>query len=113
MKLGGIFIGATALALSSAARAADDEPICADRPGKATPTCTVAPGKTQVEVGLVDWSHDRADGASSESLTVGDTAVKFGLTDRLHIEFDLTPFANVRGWLGRFAALPGHAPLEA
>jgi glutathione S-transferase len=28
-------------------------------------------------------------------------------------EFDLTPFADVRGWLGRVAALPGHVPLEA
>jgi glutathione S-transferase len=28
-------------------------------------------------------------------------------------EFDLQPYANVRAWLDRFAALPGHVPLAA
>ena len=93
MRLGGaLFL----LLLLAAAPAAAEDPICADRPGKATPTCTVPPGKTQVEIGLVDWSHDRSGGVRSESLTIGDTAVKFGVTDRLHIEFDLTPFTKAR-----------------
>jgi len=90
------FIGLFLLCFASAAAAAEEDPICADRPGKATPTCTVAPGRTQVEIGLVDWSHDSSAGIRSESFTVGDTAVKFGLTDRLHIEFDLTPFVHAR-----------------
>jgi hypothetical protein len=81
--------------LAAAPAVAEDE-ICADRPGKANPTCTVPPGKVQVETALVDWTHDRSGGVRSDSFTVGDTAVKFALTDRLHIEFDLTPFVHAR-----------------
>lgn len=83
------------LTTGAAARAADDEPMCADRPGKANPSCTVPAGDVQIETGFVDWSHDRSDGARTDELTAGDTAIKFGLTDRLHIEFDVTPFDQV------------------
>ena len=75
MKLGGAFIAAAALVLSSSAYAAGEQPICADRPGKATPTCTVPKGMVQVETGLVDWTSDELD--------IGQTAVKVGVTDRL------------------------------
>jgi hypothetical protein len=81
-------MGAAALALSSAALAADENPICADRPGKATPTCTVPEGMVQVETGLVDWTRDELD--------VGATAVKFGVTERLHLELDPPAYVDVR-----------------
>ena len=97
-----IFLALLFLSASPAARAADDEPICADRPGKANPTCTVPPGKVQLETGLIDWTHDRSGGVRSDSLTIGDSAIKLGLTDRLHIEFDITPYSEVRE---RFAGL--------
>ena len=90
MRLGGVLVAAIALPIASAAWA-DEAPICADRPGKANPTCTVPPGNVQLETGLVDWAQDR----SGDQLTVGDTAITFGLTDRLHVEFDLTPYAQV------------------
>jgi len=81
--------------LLTAAPAAAEDPICADRPGKATPTCTVPAGKLQVETGIVDWLHDRSGHASSDTFSIGQSAVKFGLTDRLHLELDLTPFTQV------------------
>jgi hypothetical protein len=83
-----MFIAAAALALSSAASAADEGPICADRPGKATPTCTVPAGMVQVETGLVDWSDDETD--------LGGAALKVGVSDRLHLELDLPAFVDVR-----------------
>jgi hypothetical protein len=89
-----LFSALVLLCLGSAARAAD-EPICADRPGKATPTCTVPPGVAQVETSLVDWSHDDSDGVRTDALALGDTDVKVGLTDRLHLEFDLPPYVDV------------------
>jgi hypothetical protein len=77
------------LAMSSAALAADDDaPICADRPGKATPTCTVPKGMVQVETGLVDWTRDELD--------IGQTALKAGITDWLHLELDLPAYVDVR-----------------
>jgi hypothetical protein len=37
------------LLCAGSAAAADEQPICADRPGKATGTCTVPAGHWQVE----------------------------------------------------------------
>ena len=42
------------LCVSGAAYAADEPPICADRPGKATSTCAVPAGHWQIETGLAD-----------------------------------------------------------
>lgn len=85
-------IGA-ASALSSAAFAAGEDPICADRPGKATPTCTVPAGMVQIETGLVDWSRDHR----VDALELGGTALKYGLADRLHLELDLPAITRVAG----------------
>lgn len=95
MRGGTYLAGAILLSVGRAALAADDEPICADRPGKATPTCTVPAGMVQVETGLADWSHDRSGGVRTDALTVGASAVKYGVTDRFHVEVDLTPYTEV------------------
>lgn len=79
------------------AHAADDEPsICADRPGKANPTCTVPTGRVQVETGLVDWTHDRDSGVRTDLLSVAATAIKYGLTDRWQVEVDVAPYNALR-----------------
>lgn len=98
VPMGGILrtmIAAAALGAASAATA-DDAPICADRPGKANPTCTVPMGMVQIETGLVDWTHDEADGVSVDGLVLGATAFKYGLTDRWHVELDVTPYVGAR-----------------
>jgi hypothetical protein len=81
-----------ALAASAAAAQPPEAPICADRPGKATGTCTVAPGHVQAEVGLVSWSrHD--DGTSRETaLSLGETVVKIGVTERSNLGIGLSPY---------------------
>ena len=55
------------LGVASAARAADD-PICAARPGKSTPACTVPAGHWQVETGLADWTLQKGGGERDTSL---------------------------------------------
>jgi hypothetical protein len=85
-----VALAAIGLAASRAAMAADS-PICADRPGKANPTCTVPAGRLQVESGLIDWSRDESGGVASDSLAIGSTAFKYGLNGRWHIELDLAP----------------------
>jgi len=74
-----------------AARAAAD-PICAARPGKSTPACTVPAGHWQVEAGLADWGVQKGDGERDTFLTIGETTFKYGLTDRSDIEVDVTPW---------------------
>ena len=80
----------------STATAADTEPICADRPGKATSTCTVPAGRWQIETGLADWAlledgEDRATG-----LAIGETTIKYGVTDRSNVEVDVSPWQRVK-----------------
>jgi hypothetical protein len=93
---GAYFIRAAVLAWTSAVAAADQPPICADRPGKATPTCTVPARMVQIETGLVDWTRDRSDGVTSDALSFGSTAFKYGLSDRWHMEVGVTPYSRLR-----------------
>jgi hypothetical protein len=74
-----------------AARAAAD-PICAARPGKSTPACTVPAGHFQLEAGLADWSLQKSGGERDRALIIGETTFKYGLTERSDIEVDVTPW---------------------
>lgn len=83
-----LFLAATA--------AADLPPICADRPAKATGTCTVPRGSVQVETGLVDWSLAKADGVRSDLLVIGSSVLKLGVSSRSDVEVGFTPYARLR-----------------
>ena len=89
-------MAATALLAASTAAAAADAPICPDRPGKGTGTCTVPAGHWQVEAGLVDRAHDSSGGAHSDFTTFGSSLIKYGLSDRADIELGITPLETFR-----------------
>src|SRR5205085_9851365 len=93
------FSMATAVLISSSAALAQEAPICADRPGKSTPTCTVPTGHFQLEAGLADWSLQKSGGERDTSLAIGETVIKYGLTDHSDIQLDVTPWqrATSRG----------------
>jgi hypothetical protein len=74
------------------AAAADEQPICPTRPGKATAVCTVPAGHWQIETGLADWSLQNNDGERDTSLVIGQTTVKYGLSDRSDVELTITPW---------------------
>jgi hypothetical protein len=82
---------------ATAAGAADEEPICADRPGKATSACTVPAGHWQVETGLADWTLQKDGGERETSLVIGETTVKYGLTSASDFEVDVTPWERADG----------------
>jgi hypothetical protein len=88
----GALLAAILAGASSAGEAADQSPICAARPGKSTPTCTVPAGHFQIETGLADWSLSKDSGLRITSLVIGETTFKYGLTDRSDIEVDVTPW---------------------
>jgi hypothetical protein len=86
-------VGAMLVAASSpAVSVADQQPICANRPGKSTPTCTVPIDRFQVEIGLADWSLQKSGGDRDTSLVIGETNFLYGLTDHSDIEVDVTPW---------------------
>ena len=96
---GRIYIAAALLLAAGRAAAADEPPICADRPGKANPTCTVPAGMVQIETGLADWTNDSSDGVTTDAVSIGATAFKYGLSDRWNVELDIAPYnwQRVRG----------------
>jgi hypothetical protein len=81
-----------AMLWASAAAAADEPPICADRPGKATSTCTVPLGDWQFETGLMDWTRQNSAGERDTSLALGETTIKYGVSRSSDIEVDVTPW---------------------
>ena len=87
-----LVVAAIAAASASAAAAAGEQPICADRPGKSSQACTVPAGHFQFESSLADWTLDRHGGERDTALAIGETGFKFGLTDRSHIDIDITPW---------------------
>ena len=68
--------------------------ICADRPGKGSATCTAPAGHLQFETGLADWSLTKSGETRKGDLKLGATSVKYGLTDRLHVEVAFTPLVR-------------------
>ena len=83
--------------LLTAAAAAPDLTICADRPAKANGTCTVPAGHWQLEVSGVDWARTE-DGASRTDVTsFGQSFIKLGLTDNSDMELITPAYVRVRG----------------
>lgn len=88
-------IGAAFLAASTAAAAADEQPICPDRPSKSTGPCTVPQGKWQIETGLIDWTHDSSDRVRTDAVAWGNTAIKYGISGNADLELWLTPLETL------------------
>ena len=86
--------------LCSAAANADDLTICADRPGKATATCTVPARHWQLETGLADWSLQKSDSERDTSLAIGESTIKLGLSDSSNVEVDVTPWQRATSSVG-------------
>lgn len=93
-------IAAMLLGGSSAAAAADEQPICATRPGKSTAPCTVPAGRFQLETGIADWSLQKSAGERDTALVLGETSFKYGLTDRSDVEIDVTPWQRASSRVG-------------
>ena len=89
-------IAALLICTSSAAAAADEHPICPDRPSKANGTCTVPAGHFQLETGLVDWTHDQSGGVRTDLTLWASSVIKYGLSSRADMELGFTPYETLR-----------------
>lgn len=94
--------GALAMALAWAGTVAAQEPreFCPDRPGLGTPACTIDAGRFAVELGLLDWTMDRAGGDRFEAWTIGDLLVRYGLDDRTEVQLGWSAFGRVETRIG-------------
>lgn len=90
-----LFAAALALAMAAPSFAGSiKDDICTDRPGKGSATCAAPKGHWQFETGLADWSVTKSKGTRSTDLSLGQTSIKYGLTDHLHVEVEFTPLVR-------------------
>ena len=88
-------ITACAFALPAAAQA-EDRAYCPTRPGLGTTPCTIAPGHLSLETALTDWSLSQDSTQRSDTVLIGDSFVRVGLTDAIEAQVGWTPFGHVR-----------------
>lgn len=62
---------------------AEERDFCADRPGKATPSCTIDSGHFQIEAGLFDYAHSRDSDTIEDDEGTGDLLLRYGVDDNL------------------------------
>ncbi|WP_454883778.1 transporter [Sphingomonas oryzagri] len=73
----GLLIG-----LTEAAHA-EERDLCIDRPGKATPSCTLDAGHFQIEAGLFDYAHSRDSETVEDDYSTSDLLLVYGVNDSL------------------------------
>jgi len=84
------------LMLIPAAAQAEDRAYCPTRPGLGTTPCTIAPGHVSVETALTDWTLSRDSTQRSDTVLIGDSFVRVGLTDAIEAQIGWTPYGHVR-----------------
>ncbi|MEN2785676.1 transporter [Sphingomonas qilianensis] len=82
-------------AIAAPALAAARE-YCPSRGGLGTTPCTMSPGKVSVETALIGWTRDDTSDGREDTILLGDTQARFGVTDRLELQAGWTPFGHVR-----------------
>jgi hypothetical protein len=78
--------------------AAQDKPrdYCPARPGLGSPACTIDAGRVSVETSLVDWTLDPQRGDRTDTVLIGDTLVRIGVTGTVEAQIGWTPVGFVR-----------------
>ena len=84
------------LMLIPAAARAEDRAYCPTRPGLGTTPCTIAPGHVSVETALTDWTLSQDSTQRSDTVLIGDSFVRVGLTEAIEAQVGWTPYGHVR-----------------
>ena len=82
--------------LASPAMAAELRDYCPERPGLNTPACTIDAGHVSIETGLAGWTRDSNAATRTDTLLIGDTLVRVGLTDAIEARLGWTPLGIER-----------------
>ena len=77
-----------------AAAAAQERDYCPERPGIDTPACTMAPGRVSIETSLADWTRDDTPDMRSDTVLIGDTLIRVGVSDTVEARIGWTPFGH-------------------
>ena len=88
-------IGVAAV-LVAAPAAAQQRDYCPERPGLDTPACIVDRGRVSVETSVIDWTLDRQPDSRTDTITIGETLVRVGVSDRMELRASWEPFGHER-----------------
>jgi len=69
--------------------------LCTDRPTKSTGPCTVDAGRWQLESDIYNYTLARGGGVRTTTELFTNPTLKLGLTDRLDVEFNISPYERV------------------
>ena len=96
LPISAIVLGVAAAMLAPGVARADDRDFCADRPGRGTPACTLAPGQAMIEVGVVAWDHDADAQSINDVFNLADTLVRVGVTNNTELQIGLVAASHAR-----------------
>jgi opacity protein-like surface antigen len=91
-----LLLAVLALAVLPTVASAQEQDYCPERPGLNTPPCVMAPGRVSVETSIADWTLDQSGSERSDTVLIGQTAVRIGLSERLEAQVGFTPFGHSR-----------------
>lgn len=77
-----------------------DRDYCPARPGLGSPACTMSPGRVSIETSLGDWTLDKQPGERTDTVLIGDTQLRIGLSDSVEAQIGWTPVGFVRDRTG-------------
>lgn len=80
--------------LCVAPAAAQNRSFCADRPSRGTPACTLAAGEAIIEVTAVSFDISYDPIARNETLTVGDTLLRFGIDEATEVQLGIAALVD-------------------
>ncbi|GAA0677202.1 hypothetical protein FHT00_002523 [Sphingomonas insulae] len=89
-------IAAALLTLVASPAWAEQRDLCPERPGLDTPACIVDRGHVLVETGMVDWTLDKQPDSRTDTILIGDTLVRVGVTDTVEARVGWTPYGHER-----------------
>ncbi len=69
--------------------------FCPNRPGLGSSTCSTGQGHVSAEIGLASRSIDKSDGARSDSVSVADSFLRYGLDDRTELQLGFIAFTHL------------------
>jgi hypothetical protein len=84
------------LMLLPVAAQAEDRDYCPTRPGLGTTPCTISPKKVSVETAIADWTLEQDPSSRTDTVLIGDTLVRIGLSDSVEAQVGWTPYGHVR-----------------
>jgi hypothetical protein len=102
----GLWLAALATPVAAWAEDGALRDFCAERPGRATPSCILDPGHLMLEVDAFDVTRDREDGVTTQTTLALAPHLRLGLSPTLEAGVSFIPFSevSVRDALGRSTA---------